>query len=117
MALGAEQTYIVQSVRATLSNGLLVVDLVSFEQITTYVAPVALACFKLDAGFLVQDMSWAHEDSLHEFVARHACGFSKVVKLDASFLGALAESQELLVVVRHPLDASALSVGLSYRLI
>ena len=70
-----------------------------------------------------------HEDSLHEFVAQHAGGFSKVVEFDASFLGALAEAQELLMVVWHPLDANALgavssdkdapalAVGLPYRLI
>ena len=103
------------------------VDLVTFEQIATYVAPVALAAAQLVAGFVVQDMPWAHEASLHEFVAQHAGGFSKVVELDASSLGTLTENQELLVVVWHPLDANALgavgsdedapalAVGISYR--
>ena len=41
-------------------------------------------------------------------VAQRAGRLAKVVELDASSLRALAEGQELLVVVRYPLDANAL---------
>ena len=61
------------------------------QEIVTQVAPVALALLELVARFVVQRISWAHEESLHEFVAQHAGRFSKIVELDASSLGALAE--------------------------
>ena len=82
---------------------------------------------KSGIGPLVRHVSGAHEESLHEFVAQHARGFSKVFELEASLLGSLTEGQELLVVVWHPLDANALTalgsdedapalaVGLPYR--
>ena len=127
MALRAEQAQIVEIVRATLSNGLFVVNLVPFEQVAAQVASVPLACLERVAGLYVQYVPWAHEEPLHELVAQHAGRFSKVVELDASFLGALAESQELFVVVWYSLnanalgalgfdeDASTLAVGLPHR--
>ena len=84
------------------------VDLVSFEQVAARVASVVLALLELVERFVVQHVSRAHEEPLHALMAQHAGGFSKVVELNASFLDVLAESQELLVVVRHPLDANAL---------
>ena len=104
MALRTEQGQVVQSVRAALGYGLSVVDLVSFEQVAAHVASVVLALLELVARFVVQHVSRAHEEPLHELMAQHAGGFSKVVEFDASLLGTLAEGQELLMAVRHPLD-------------
>ena len=84
------------------------VDLASFEQVAARVASVVLALLELVARFVVQHVSRAHEEPLHELMAQRAGGFSKVVELGAWFLDVLAESQELSVVVRHPLDANAL---------
>ena len=84
------------------------VDIASFEQVAAHVASVVLALLELVARSVVQHVARAHEEFLHEPMAQHAGGFSKVVEFDASLLGVVADSQELSVVVRHPLDANAL---------
>ena len=68
-----------------------------------------LTCLELVVYGNVQHMPWAREESLHVLMAQHTGRLPKVVELNASSLCTLAEIQKLLMVVRYPFDANALS--------